>query len=139
MSQPRGRKPLEWSAIVVLAALGGVVVLGQVALGLTLAQAMVGLGFIAGGLLIAWLWQRTDHGARTAPPLTGRQWAWQAAVFVVWLAVSAALVWWFLPDRQGKGSPAARPARQPADPPAVADPAEQLEGLEGVRAGGKGR
>jgi hypothetical protein len=96
MSHSRVRRPPDWPTLLVLALLGAVIVLGLTANGLTLLQSLVSLGFGAGVLLIAWAWQWTLRQSEIAPPLTGRQRAWNAAVFVVWLAVVGALAWWFM-------------------------------------------
>jgi hypothetical protein len=71
--------------------LGALVVIGLAANGRTLLQSVVAVGFVGGVLLMAWLWQVTLRGTETAPRLTRREKIWNAAVFVAWLAVMAAL------------------------------------------------
>ena len=91
MSRSPAKKRLEWSEIGVLAMLGGLLVFGFAANGLSLLQSAVSLGFGAGVLVIAWLWRLTLRRAETAPPPTWRQTAWDAGMFVAWLAVMGAL------------------------------------------------
>ena len=95
MSRSRAKNRLEWSEIGVLALLGGLVVFGLAANGLSLMQSAVSLGFGAGVLILAWLWRLTLRRAEKAPPPTCRQTAWDAALFVVWLGVVGALGWWW--------------------------------------------
>jgi hypothetical protein len=117
--------------------LGGLVVFGLAANGLSLLQSLVALGFGAGVLLIAWLWQLTLRRAETAPPLSRRQQAWNATVFVVWLAVMTALAWWYLADRAEHTQPllpAASPSGPPVDLPADPDPPEQPPPAAGITA-----
>jgi hypothetical protein len=75
--------------------LGGLFVFGLAANGLSLVQSLVALGVGAALLLIAWLWQLVLRRANTASPPTRRERAWDAAVFVAWLATMVAVVWWF--------------------------------------------
>src|SRR6516162_5166197 len=82
----------NWSDIGVLAALGGLVVLGLAANGLSLLRSLVALGFGAGVLLLAWMWQVTLRRTEAAPQ-SGHQRVWGTIVFVVWLTVMVALVW----------------------------------------------
>ena len=95
MSRSPAKNRLEWSEIGVLAALGGLFVLGLAVNGLSLLQTVVSLGVGAGVLVIAWLWQRTLRRAETAPPATWRQKAWDAGMFVALLAMVGALAWWW--------------------------------------------
>jgi hypothetical protein len=44
-------------------------------------------------VFLAWAWQWTLRRAETALPQSRREWAWQATVFVLWLALMALLVW----------------------------------------------
>jgi hypothetical protein len=63
--------------------------------GLTLPQALAGLGFGAVALLLAGAWQWTLRRAESAAPPTGRQRARDVAVFLAVLAALGALAWWF--------------------------------------------
>ena len=94
MNGSPAKKRLEWSEIGVLTILVGLVVFGLAANGLSLLQSAVSLGVATGVLVIAWLWQWTLRRAATAPPPTWRRTAWDAGLFVAWLAVMAALAWW---------------------------------------------
>lgn len=122
MSRSPAKNRLEWSEIGVLALLGGLVVFGLAANGLSLAQSAVSLGFVAGVLVLAWLWRLTLRGAEKAPPPTCRQTAWDAVLFVTWLAVVGALSWWWYapnrsdPSRQ-EGAPSASFPKVSQDPP----------------------
>ena len=108
------KKRLEWSEIGVLTMLGGLVVFGLAANGLSLLQSAVSLGFGAGVLVIAWLWQRTLRRTATAPPPTWRRTAWDAGMFVAWLAVMGALAWWlYASDRSGNTRHEAAPVSFP--------------------------
>ena len=68
MNGSPAKKRLEWSEIGVLTILGGLVVFGLAANGLSLLQSAVSLGVATGVLVIAWLWQWTLRRAATAPP-----------------------------------------------------------------------
>jgi hypothetical protein len=83
------------SELAVLALLGALVVVGLAAQGLTLWQSLVSIGFGAGVLLLAWLWQLTLRRARTAPPPSRGQRVWNAVVFLAWLLALAAVAWWY--------------------------------------------
>ncbi len=122
MSRPPAKNRLEWSAIGVFAMLGGLVVLGFAANGLSLMQSAVSLGVGAGVLLIAWLWQLSLRRVDRAPPATWRQTAWDAVMLVAWLAVVGALAWWaYARDRSDRtrqdGSPPASFPNGSDDPP----------------------
>jgi hypothetical protein len=95
MTRSPTNKPLKWSEIAALAVLGGLVVFGLVANGLSLLQSLVSLGFGAGVLLIAWLWQLVLRRSSAATAPTRWQRAWGAAVFAAWLAATGAVVWWY--------------------------------------------
>src|SRR5438067_628349 len=92
MSRSPAKKPRAWPETGMLG--GAVLVVGLVASGTPLPQALVALGVGASVLLIAWLWERTLRRAETASPLTLRQRTWNAAVFVVALAALAWVAWW---------------------------------------------
>jgi hypothetical protein len=96
MSGSSPRQPPDWSGIGVLAMLGGVVVVGLAANGLSLPGMLVALSFAAGILGFARLWQLSLP--RPERPLSRWQWAGTAAVAVVLLAVAAVLVWWCVVD-----------------------------------------
>jgi hypothetical protein len=107
---------VNWSALAVLAILAGLVVLGLAGQGLSLVQALVCLGFGAAVLGIASLWQDAFRRAETQPPPTHRQPMWQAVVFVVWLALMAAAVWWYVVDRAERTRQPAHPEDEPEQP-----------------------
>lgn len=92
MRRPRGQVPLCRPELAVLALLAGMVVAGLVASGSTLQQSLVGIGVLAFLLLVAWLWQLTLRRAETARPLSVKQRAWNAVVFLV--AMAALVAWW---------------------------------------------
>ncbi len=122
MSRSRAKNRLEWSEIGVLAALGGLIVFGLAANGLSLVQSAVSLGFGAGVLVLAWLWRLTLRRAETAPPPTCRQTARDAAVFVAWLAVVGTLAWWWYASSRSdrtrpEGAPSASFPNSSEDPP----------------------
>ena len=123
MSRSPARKRLEWSEIGVLGVLGGLVVFGFAANGLSLLQSVVCLGFVAGVLAIAWLWRLTLERADAAPPPTCRQVVVDAVLFLGWLAVVGALAWWCWqrsaqPDHvRSEGAPAAGFPNASDDPP----------------------
>ncbi len=58
---------LEWSEIGVFAVLGGLIVCGLAANGLSAVQIVVSLGCGAGVLAVAWLWQVTVRQAEAEP------------------------------------------------------------------------
>ena len=108
------KKRLEWSEIGVFAILGGLVVFGLAANGLSLLQSAVSVGFGAGVLVIAWLWQRTLRRAATFPAPTWRRTAWDAGMVVALLAVMGALAWWlYASDRSGNTRREAAPVTFP--------------------------
>ncbi len=112
MSQSPAKKRLEWSEVGVLAMLGGLVVFGFAANGLSLLQSVVSLCCVAGVLLTAWLWRFSLRRADTAPPSTWRQTVWDAGMVIAWVAVVGAFAWWaYASDRSDRtrqeGSPSA--------------------------------
>ena len=111
MSRSPAKKRLEWSEVGVLAMLGGLVVFGFAANGLSLLQSVVSLCCVAGVLLTAWLWRFSLRRADT-PRLRpgGRRCGMREGV--AWVAVVGALAWWaFASDRSDRtrqeGSPSA--------------------------------
>jgi hypothetical protein len=126
MSGRRRRKPLRWSELAVLALLGGLVVVGLVANGRGVVDALAAAGFAVVMLLGAWGWQWTCRRAGSRPPPSGKQWVCEAAVVVALLAVlgGGVAAWWYYRSQRagemdGQGVPAASdrepPAKQPDD------------------------
>ncbi len=114
MSRSPAKKRLEWSEIAVLAVLGGLVVFGFAANGLSLVRSVVSLGFVAGVLLVAWLWRLSVRRAETAPRSTWRRTAWDAALLFGWVAAMAALAWWlYASDRSDRTGQDASPSEGP--------------------------
>jgi hypothetical protein len=93
MKRSRGSKSLMWSELAGLALLASLFVLGLAATGRTVLQSLVTGGFGVGFFCLVWLMQWTIRRGEAAPPLTGRQKAWNAAVFVLWAAAMAAIGW----------------------------------------------
>lgn len=116
-------KPVGWYALAALALLGMVFLLGVAIGGLTLLESIAALGFLAAVVLLAWLWRLTVRWSEAAPVLTGWRWAWNAAVFVAWLAAMAWLAAsWFWPGREGE-----RPQRERETPEGIdAQPGPRL-------------
>jgi|SRR5581483_10305865 len=81
--------------VVVFAGLG---LVSLAASGQDLMGSIVTVGAGAAILFFAWLWQLTLRRAKTAPPRTRRERVRDWAVFVAWLAVMGALVWWHCQD-----------------------------------------
>ena len=67
MNRSPAKKRLEWSEIGVFAVLGGLIVCGLAANGLSAVQIVVSLGCGAGVLAVAWLWQVTVRQAEAEP------------------------------------------------------------------------
>jgi hypothetical protein len=81
------------SELAVLAMLGGLVLFGLAAQGLSLMKFLVSIGFGAAVLLLTWLW---DITLRQEPrPQTAWRRAWGMAVFLGWLTTVAAVIWWY--------------------------------------------
>ncbi len=96
MARPRNSPARTCSALGVFVLLGGVIALGLAANGLSPLQSLIALGFGAGVLLLAAMWEWTLRRAATAAPLSAGQRAWNVVVFVVWALAITALVWWYL-------------------------------------------
>jgi hypothetical protein len=90
---PKGR-PLYWTEIAVLASLFGLVVLGLAVQDLSLLRVLASLGFIAGFVLILWLWEVTLRRQATArQDSSAGGWLSSLTVLVSLLAALAAIVW----------------------------------------------
>jgi hypothetical protein len=76
--------------------LGGVLVLGLAAQGLTLLQSLLALCVGGGGLLLyTWLWEIALRREPPRRPPTAWQRVWGVAVFLGWLAAVAGVIWWY--------------------------------------------
>ena len=114
MAPPPKPSRLNWPQLGVFALLGGLVVLGLGANGVTLMQSLAALGFGAGVLLLAQLWQATLRRTDAAPR-AGLRRVWTVVVFVAWLATMAALIWWCMTNRAASSPPPLPPRSCPAD------------------------
>jgi hypothetical protein len=93
----KSKKPVSWSEIGVLALLASLVIIGLAAN--SASQPVGAIVFGAGIFLLAWLGQLTRRKVQSSAALTGRQWVFNAVVFLTWLATMAAVVWWCVADR----------------------------------------
>jgi hypothetical protein len=93
MSRSSPNKPLRWSELAVLAMLGGLILFGLAAQGLSPTKFLVSIGFGSEVLLLTWLWDITLRQKPRPPTAWQRVWGW--VVFVAWLAVLAGVVWYY--------------------------------------------
>jgi hypothetical protein len=112
--------PLSWSEIGVLAMLGGLVVLGMAANGLSLVQVLVSIGFGVGFLVLAGLWGYTLRRSPPARPLPAWRRFVNVVVVIACLALMVGLGFWWYTQREADGTPRpswpARPEEPPPDP-----------------------
>jgi hypothetical protein len=112
--------PLSWSE---LAVLGMLVVVGLLASGVTWPVTLAAVGIVVFLRVIVSLWEMTLRRAETAPPLTGRQRAWNAIVFVLAIGALVGVVMWCAQHQEEE-------TRSPAPPATPPRPAEQPHDAE---------
>jgi hypothetical protein len=130
VSRSPENRPIDWYGVIGLAMLGVLIAFGFVAKGLIFGQALVALGFAAGVLLLARLWQRTLGEAKATPPLTPGQWALNLGIFAAELGVMLLLaIWWNRAGRDRLVRHGAFPAN--AGPISLPAPDDDRDGPEG--------
>jgi hypothetical protein len=88
------KPPVGCSTLGTFGLLGGAIVFGLVANGLSVLQSLVAFSFGVGVLVLAAMWEWTLRRAAAAGPISRSQRLWNAAMFMAWLTAMAALAWW---------------------------------------------
>jgi hypothetical protein len=99
-----------------LGLLGGLVVVGLLAVHRTWEETLIQVSFGVGFLCLVGLWSLTLRKSGERPPLSPRRKIWHGVVFLLWLLVMAGVVFWYFADREGRNEGQGKPADVGAEP-----------------------
>lgn len=120
MSRDKRVPPLGWLELAGLGLFGVVFLLGLAANNPEPMRFGIAVGFVATLVLVAWMCCRGLEQSRVPrPKLTRGQRAWQAGVFVAWLAAMGGIGWfWYAGvfDEKNNGAEPQGQRREPGGP-----------------------